>query len=571
MPGSALIIVLAAALPAAAGASVLLVLYLVCHMQKGARERQANRRAGTQVSIIWPGMTDKLEGSITKTRIKGSTHGNIKELLDSSIKQSSKIASVWRSTYPVKAFKWAENPHLVSEAVECGWSTFAFTFANMDVPIPPKLWESCTRSAYFPDKLGQPELTWEVNTASSEYMQRIRLNPSLSNPTKRELFLDGLISTVQSLQTTLPLPGPPLGPLSFPQEGYYEITVFGTDGNHEGFAELSHFSINENEHAHLIAPRSSSTHRGYASFDAPSGGAEIAHKRPSSFSINDFKKEGSSKDASGTAHSKEEEHVDVPALQSATNEQQICAVGLSAGSAPPFRLPGSDAASIGFFSNGRIFINGKEQKKPEGWQRRIWGPAATTASSPVIVGCGYDPGARRLFFTLNGDMVEEIMLPPLQGNTQNGSTTQGKTATDKSMEFTAHPLFPTIGANYTVTVTANLGQAAFAYAAANAQRVADPCFRRPPAGGKAAGEDSADLFSMGRINSDWLADAGGGSAAMQTFASPGRVKLALLTPPPPSSSSSASSCASTDPVNPSSGYLQGDSDLFEITIDSRTF
>ncbi|MCO5578562.1 hypothetical protein L7F22_032406, partial [Adiantum nelumboides] len=218
----------------------------------------------------------------------------------------------------------------------------------------------------------------------------------------------------------------------------------------------------------------------------------------------------------------------------------------------------------------------KEQKKPEDWQRRIWDPA-TAASMPVIVGCGFDPAARRLFFTLNGEMMEEITLPSVTDISQDGATGQGAaTGLDSMMEFTTSPLFPTIGANYSVTLTANFGQAAFAYAAANVQRVPDPCFRRPAQGGKGGGEDSADLFSMGRIDSEWLAAevAGGSTAAMQALTSPGRP---LPTPPPPFSSSfsssSSSSSSSSATINPTSQEYsaQGDSELFEIILDSRPF
>jgi len=62
-----------------------------------------------------------------------------------------------------------------------------------------------------------------------------------------------------------------------------------------------------------------------------------------------------------------------------------------------------------------------------------------------------------------------------------------------------------------VTVLVNLGQSAFEYAPANDQRVADPCFKRPlfPSPQKAPGvlyEDSGDLFSMGKLDSQWLAN-----------------------------------------------------------------
>eukprot|EP00250_Pteridium_aquilinum_P003239 c13556_g1_i1 orf=24-1781(-) len=584
MPGAWLSTVLVAILPVAAGASILIIVCLVCNsMQRGSNERQTKRG----IMSIWPSMNDKFEGSITK-RIKGSlsnhnnnnnkNNNNYKGItLDSSIKQSSKIANIWRNNYPLRNFKWSDHPGLVSEAVEHGWSTFAFTFANMDALVPPKLWESCTSFSMHlvpgaGETLCQPKLAWEVNGTSSDYMQKIRINPSLINPSKRELHLDGLISTIQTLQTTLPLPGPPLGPLSFPQEGYYEITVFGFD---DSFAELSHTSFNDNEHAQLIAPRAGAALScGYAASDAaaPHGAAEpVISRRPStsfgriSISIHDLNKGASMTENGGTQVAGNvhptEDIADVPALQSAANEQHICAIGLAAECAPPFRFPGSDAASIGFFSNGRIFLNGKEWKKPEGWQRRVWGPT-TGLPAPVTVGCGFDPGARRLFFTLNGEMVEEILLPALINSNAGGNVT----CSDKYMEFTAYPLFPTIGANYNVTMTANFGQGDFVYAAANAHRVPDPCFGRPPAGAKAAGEDSADLFSMGHIDSQWLVGMGG---AAISFPSPARVNAPFLGPlPPPRPPPSSSSSSSSDPVNPTSEGV--DSDLFEITLDSRT-
>lgn len=537
---AAWITVLAAALPAAAAASLIIGICLLYHLHRGAKIEQSN---------AWH--ADKSEGSVTKKRASSCAAvlrlgaNAAKDPLNSSVKQSNKFASVWRSTYPIKAFKWSDNPSLVAEAVEHGWATFAFTYANLDSPISSKLWDLCTRlsQSY---KLIEPEISWEVG-AGSDYMQKIRLNPGSSS--KR----DGEISRVQALQTILPLPGPPLGPLSFPQEGYFEITVLG-EGDHESTAELSHTSFNENEHAKLIAPRASNVQRVSSSrYGADDLIYTNVDKNPSSYATNIIdRKEGMPSDntepgkqlsITSDVCQKEGGAIDGLALQSAASEQQICAVGLAAGSAPPFRLPGSDAASIGFFSNGRVFLNGAERNKPSGWRRRSWVPAAAAASrnNPTItVGCGFNPASRRLFFTLNGDMVDEISLP--SGNDEG----------EEATEFAGHPLFPTVGANYDVTVTANFGQAAFEFAPANAQRVPDPCFRRPPAGSKVGVEDSADLFSMGRINSQWLADLGGGGGA---YPSPSRVTAPGAAPP------------STGPTIPTS---EVDSDLFEIVLDSRT-
>lgn len=76
----------------------------------------------------------------------------------------------------------------------------------------------------------------------------------------------------------------------------------------------------------------------------------------------------------------------------------------------------------------------------------------------------------------------------------------------KSEEFET-PLYPTIAANIDVLILVNFGQSAFTYAPANAQRTSNPCFigtlANPPAAALGY-EDSKELFSMGRIDSQWL-------------------------------------------------------------------
>lgn len=62
-----------------------------------------------------------------------------------------------------------------------------------------------------------------------------------------------------------------------------------------------------------------------------------------------------------------------------------------------------------------------------------------------------------------------------------------------------------------MTVLINLGQCAFEYAPTNDQRMADPCFKRPlfPSPQKVPDvlyEDYGDLFSMGKLDSQWLAN-----------------------------------------------------------------
>lgn len=105
-----------------------------------------------------------------------------------------------------------------------------------------------------------------------------------------------------------------------------------------------------------------------------------------------------------------------------------------------------------------------------------------------VIGCGFDPRQKKVFFTLDSELIHVINC--------------------KSEEF-GTPLYPTLAANDDVLVLVNFGQSAFAYAPANGQRTPNPCFIGPlvnsPAAAAALGyEDSKELFSMGRIDAQWL-------------------------------------------------------------------
>lgn len=89
-----------------------------------------------------------------------------------------------------------------------------------------------------------------------------------------------------------------------------------------------------------------------------------------------------------------------------------------------------------------------------------------------------------MFFTVNSQLVHEIYC--------------------KSEEF-GTPLYPTLAANSDITVLVNLGQSTFKYGPANLQRTPNPCFIGPLASSPVIGyDDSKELFSMGRIDSQWL-------------------------------------------------------------------
>lgn len=103
-----------------------------------------------------------------------------------------------------------------------------------------------------------------------------------------------------------------------------------------------------------------------------------------------------------------------------------------------------------------------------------------------VIGCGFDPRQKKVFFTLDSELVHVIHC--------------------QSEEF-ATPLCPTLAANIDIQVLVNFGQSAFKYAPANAQRTPNPCFIAPlvnSPGATLGYDDSKELFSMGRIDSQWL-------------------------------------------------------------------
>ena len=101
-----------------------------------------------------------------------------------------------------------------------------------------------------------------------------------------------------------------------------------------------------------------------------------------------------------------------------------------------------------------------------------------------VIGCGYNPSQRKVFFTVDSQLVHVLNC--------------------KSEEF-GTPLYPTLAANIDIMVLVNFGQSPFKYSPANAQRTPNPCFVGPLANSPSLGyEDSKELFSMGRIDAQWL-------------------------------------------------------------------
>ncbi|EOA21699.1 hypothetical protein CARUB_v10002125mg [Capsella rubella] len=102
------------------------------------------------------------------------------------------------------------------------------------------------------------------------------------------------------------------------------------------------------------------------------------------------------------------------------------------------------------------------------------------AKENTVVGCGYDPKKKKVYFTVNSHLVHVINC--------------------KAEEF-GTPLYPTLASQTEATVIVNLGQSPFYYGPANGQRTPNPC-----AGTTAGLEDSKELFSIGRIDPRYLSN-----------------------------------------------------------------
>ncbi|GKV04584.1 hypothetical protein SLEP1_g16728 [Rubroshorea leprosula] len=310
-------------------------------------------------------------------------------------------------------FNWADHPSLVTEAVENGWSRFGFTSYIPSPSTRSNLLGICAAGEY--GRGNDVEVSWEVCQGSEDFMQKIRLNSGL----KKAGATQHSTGAAAAIRTALPLPGPPLGDSAFPQEAYFEITILycrRRDNDLEG------------ERIKLI----------HENFKAM------------------------------TNSDSEETKLESDAV--------MMSVGLTAGGPLPLKLPGSYPGSIGFNSDGSVFLDGIEAMF--GSEKEDWG------KPEKVIGCGFDPRQKKVFFTVDSELVHVINC--------------------KTEEF-GSPLYPTLAANDDVLVLVNFGQSAFMYSPANAHRTSNPCFIGPLVNTPSLGlEDSKELFSMGRIDSQWL-------------------------------------------------------------------
>ncbi|CAN6868442.1 unnamed protein product [Brassica oleracea] len=316
-------------------------------------------------------------------------------------------------------FIWTDHPALVTEAVENGWTGFGFavhTSTRLVIsasPRPALLGLSTTAGSDDPGVV----ITWEVSNGSEDFTQKIKFNQVFRETVNGK-------SPLMLLRAALPLPGPQLICSAFPQEAYFEITLLEIIGRRGVISDVcSDLASVEGEKTMLFKSQ---------------GPKPVTRK----------KRDGE-------------------------NEEAILSLGLGTGGSVELseaQLPGKFPASIGFQSDGALYLDGMKLVCES--EKHAW------AKENKVVGCGYDPRKKKVYFTINSHLAHVINC--------------------KADEF-GTPLYPVLTSNTEATVLINLGQSPFYYGPANGQRTTNPC--RSAVAGL---EDSKELFSIGRLDSQYL-------------------------------------------------------------------
>ncbi|WOK94197.1 hypothetical protein Cni_G02899 [Canna indica] len=360
-------------------------------------------------------------------------------------------------------FIWDDHPRLVVEAVENGWARFMFVAGRQADSFPgccaPVVWGMWDGGSAQQQQRGSVETNWEVTAGASEFLQTVRLSPKpRRSSTSSPLLVHA--ESISMAKMLLPLPGPPLGFSSFPQEAYFEITIL-----------------------YLKPPPSpplqqqqqwSSRRRAKADAGRESDRAKLIREDPS-------EAQSTLPIAADLVSSPIQESKPAAKEEGVNNQSHaILSLGLShGGTLPGGSLAGTFRGSIGFHSNGSVFLDGTklvfESEKAE------W------AEVNRVIGCGFDPSKKKVFFTVDSELLHVIHC--------------------NSDKYKA-PLFPVLATNTDAMFLVNLGQSKFRYEPANAHRTRNPCFIRSssidPGAGLIGEDDSRELFSMGRIDSEWL-------------------------------------------------------------------
>lgn len=267
--------------------------------------------------------TESLQAGIAKLHREGLHHHLHQVDLDT--KRVGNYYMFQRGVSGKPLFSWSEHPSLITDAVENGWSRFAFTgYMSSSSTRSSRLLGLCAVGDVRGDE--EPESSWEVSQGSADYMQKIRLNSGL----KKVLNIGNpSMAAASVIRTSLPLPGPPLGNSSFPQEAYFEITILYCRSDEYESSSING-KVKEGEKTKLIQEKS----------NAKANSESLLHI------------------TSSHRNNKVNEELKLAVKDDGKGEAVMLSVGLTAGGSIPLKLPGSYPGSIGFSSNGSVYLDG---------------------------------------------------------------------------------------------------------------------------------------------------------------------------------------------------------------------
>ncbi|KAE8659125.1 hypothetical protein F3Y22_tig00116964pilonHSYRG00138 [Hibiscus syriacus] len=218
-------------------------------------------------------------------------------------------------------FNWVDHPYLITDAVENGWSRFGFTKYMSSPSTRLSLLVLCATGDFGGGN--DIEVNWEVFQGSTDFMQKIRINSG----SKKGSLGHHSMEAASVIRTALPLPGPPLWNSAFPQEAYFEIRILYCRGDDHDSSSSG--KLREGEKTKVIEENSN-----------PNANSESLVQVTSSHDINTIEelKHATRDDGKG--------------------EAVMLSMGLTAGDSLPSKLPGSYPGSIGFNSDGSVYLDG---------------------------------------------------------------------------------------------------------------------------------------------------------------------------------------------------------------------
>lgn len=246
-------------------------------------------------------------------------------------------------------FSWSDHPSLVTDAVENGWSRFAFTTytSSPSVRSAMSLLGPCASVAVGGDhryrgnrRSEEVEISWEVCQGSADFLQKIRLNSGLkkiNNIPCTNFSSASAMAAKSVIRTALPLPGPPLGNSAFPQEAYFEITVLPSEDEDYYLDSVASTGTGTVKRGRLEGEKAKLIQQDFnAKINTSDSLIQVvttSHSSNGNKKLEDLKIAG--KDGA-----------------------ILLSLGLSAGGSLPLKLPGTYPGSIGFNSNGSVNLDG---------------------------------------------------------------------------------------------------------------------------------------------------------------------------------------------------------------------